>query len=553
MIPILYESNEVQFASNGLGRLRDAISVVVTEERNSVYECNFEYPITGSNYDRIKLGRIIAVEHDDTGDVQPFDIISCSRPINGVVTFHCVHISYRQRFITVSGTNISSLSDAFTALETTTPTNPFTYQTDKTSTGYVAAFDGVPRSVRSVLGGVEGSILDAYGGEYEWDKWNVKLWANRGQARNFTIRYGVNMLEYNEELDYSSTYTSVIPYWKSSDNTIVQGNKVSSGVAPYNGVESVVPLDLSDKFETEPTTAQLESMAASYMSSNQTYLPAQSIEVDFIRLQDSAEYQYLAPLLKCSLCDTINVEMPLYKTSGSFKIVKTEWDVLSERFISMELGKLSMTLSEALGISSDKISSGGASEWTLIKSVTGNVSTTIDLSDYGEVLVTCKISGGSNPRYASSSILVSTLTNNYQEWSIGYSSSVYTANVGALFRLSLTNFTPQWAFYSGTDYSSTAEWNVYGLKVKNLVNGGGGGVSDYNALSNRPQINGITLTGNKSLSDLSIASASHTHTKSDITDFPTYTLSISSGTITLTGSDGTSTSASLPIYSGGIS
>lgn len=351
MIPILYESNEVQFASNGLGRLRDAISVVVTEERNSIYECNFSYPITGTNYDRIKLGRIIAVEHDDTGDVQPFDIVSCSRPINGVVEFHCVHLSYRQRFMTVSGTNINSLSDAFTALGTASPSNPFTYETDKTSTGYVAAFDDVPRSVRSILGGVEGSILDAYGGEYEWDRWNVKLWASRGKTRNFTIRYGVNMTEYNEELDYSSTYTSVIPFWKGSDGAVVKGSKVASGATPYNGVESVVPLDLSDKFESQPTTAQLESMAASYMSSNQTYLPAQNIEVDFIRLQDSAEYEYLAPLLNCSLCDSIKVEMPLYNTSGTFKIVKTEWDVLQERFTSMELGKLSTTLSEALGIS----------------------------------------------------------------------------------------------------------------------------------------------------------------------------------------------------------
>ena len=351
MIPILYESNETVFASNGLGRLRDMIACEVTEERNSVYELEFQYPVNGQNYDKIQLGRIVAVEHDDTNDVQPFDIVSCSRPINGVVTFHAVHISYRLRGVTAYGTNIDRLADAFTVLSSGVPSNPFTYETDKSSLGYASAFDGVPRSVRSLLGGVEGARLDAYGGEDEWDKFRVILHENRGQNRNFTVRYGVNLVDYNEDVDYSETYTSVIPYWvNSTDGTVVKASKVSSGQLGLNGSEVCVPLDLTDKFETQPTTAQLTSMAQSYLASNQPYMPAQTIKVDFVRLQDSPEYAYLAPLLTCQLCDTIKVEMPLYGTSGRFKIVKTVYNVLLERFEEMELGKLSTTLSEALGI-----------------------------------------------------------------------------------------------------------------------------------------------------------------------------------------------------------
>ena len=125
MIPILYDSNETEFSSNGLGRLRDTISATVVEERNGIYELSFDYPIDGVNYDKITLGRIVGVSHDEstflrnvqyngaltdekdniitdengailtgTGtkqvpdrDIQPFDIIGYSRPINGVVTF----------------------------------------------------------------------------------------------------------------------------------------------------------------------------------------------------------------------------------------------------------------------------------------------------------------------------------------------------------------------------------------------------------------------------------------------------------------------------------
>ena len=121
MIPVLYDSNEVSFTSNGLGRLRDCTNCIVTEERNGIYECDFEYLVNGQTYEKIQVGRIVAVEHDDTGDVQPFDIMSVSRAIDGVISVHCVHISYRQSYMTVSGSNINSLSDAFTLLGTAKP------------------------------------------------------------------------------------------------------------------------------------------------------------------------------------------------------------------------------------------------------------------------------------------------------------------------------------------------------------------------------------------------------------------------------------------------
>ena len=355
MIPILYDKNETAFTSNGLGRLRDCISAVVTEERNGIYELDFEYPVDGLNYEKIQCGRIVAVRHDESGDVQPFDIVGYSRPINGVVTFHCVHISYRQTALTVWGNNINSLADAFTLLGNSTPANPFTYWTDKTSTGFLASADKVPHSVRQMLGGMEGSILDIYGGEYEWDKWTVKLWQSRGEQKNFTIRYGLNLSDYKEDLDYSESFNSVIPYWtgqnKKGNDIVVRGSEVSSGQPSFNGTSRCVPLDLTDKFETKPTTADLETEASSQLSSQQPYLPSQTIEVDFVRLYDSADYAQFAVLQKCRLCDSIRVVFSRYNMSGIFKIVKTEYNVLQERYNKLELGTLAATLSEAMGIS----------------------------------------------------------------------------------------------------------------------------------------------------------------------------------------------------------
>lgn len=355
MIPILYESNEVSFVSNGLGRLRECADCKVTEERNGAYEVDFSFPVTGAHYSDIQHGRIIAVKHDDSDDVQPFEIVSSSEPINGIVNFHAVHISYRQSKLTASGSNINSLADAFTMLQTAEPANPFSYWTDKDSTGYMAAADGIPQTVRSLLGGVKGSILDAYGGEFEWDKWTVNLHSARGEQRGLTIRYGVNLSSYNRETDYSETYTAVIPYWTgdngSGGKVIVKGNMVDSGAIPYNGFTACVPLDLTDKFQAQPTTAQLEAMAASILATEQPYLPVRNFKVSFVRLHETEEYKQYASLMECKLCDMVNVIFPRYGVNGRFKVVKTVYNVLQERYDEMELGALSTTLSQALGLS----------------------------------------------------------------------------------------------------------------------------------------------------------------------------------------------------------
>lgn len=354
MIPILYENTEMSFASNGICRLRDCISCLVTEERNGIYEVDFEYPVSGNHFDEIRLGRIIGVTHDESGDVQPFDIVSYTREINGIVAFHGVHISYRLNGLVAYGTNINSLASALTMLAGATPSNPFTFETDMTSSAYMASADGVPRSVRELIGGVEGSILDTYGGELLWDKFTVNLLRSRGESKPVTVRYGLNLTEYSEEMDYSGSYTSAVPYWVGQNakgkDTIVRGSRIDSPYPSYNGVNQCVALDLTEKFETIPTATQLRNEALSMMKSSQSQLPAQSLEIKYIDLKEFGEYETIANLTRCKLCDSIRVEYPRYNLSGSFKIVRVVYNVLRDRFDELGLGTPSTSLSEALGI-----------------------------------------------------------------------------------------------------------------------------------------------------------------------------------------------------------
>lgn len=354
MIPILFEQDELSFNSNGICRLRDCTRCEVTEERNGIYELEFDYPVDGANFDQIKVGRIIAVTHDDNGDVQPFDIVSHSKSISGVATFRGVHVSYRLTGITATLKNINVIVDALIGFGSGTPSNPFIFTTDMGSNtaGKMGAADGTPRTIREMMGGVEGSFIDTWGGEFKFDRFNVEILRARGKDKNVTISYGVNMTEYVDEVDVSDSYTAVVPFWFQEDVGAVVGNMVDSGFK-LNGRIVCIPMDLTDQYETKPTKTQLQNMAASKLKSIKPYNPARNITVNFIKLSDSPDYSVFSPLEKCQLCDYVTVRFPLYGVDSPYKIVRVVYDVLQERYIEMELGNLSTSLAEALGINSD--------------------------------------------------------------------------------------------------------------------------------------------------------------------------------------------------------
>lgn len=371
MIPIYFENIETAFTSNGLGRLVDCISCTVTEERNGVYECEFTYPITGRFYNALLSGGIIGVIHDDHHDIQPFDIYKHSAPIDGVVTFNASHISYRLNKIPVMPFSASSCALALQGIADNAVTDcPFTFWTDKETAVDFALT--VPKNGRAILGGEEGSILDTFGsGEYQFDKFAVRLYASRGTDSGVTIRYGKNLTSVQMVQDRSSAVTGVLPYWTDGTTTII-GTEVIAPYAPEsypwteeNGVEitdengdaieiapaviTVVPYDFSGQFEEAPSLAELEQAAEDYLDNNTPWIPTDNIDIDFVQLWQTPEYANVAALQRVGLCDTVSVYYPeLGVIATEQKVIKTVYNVLLERFDAMTLGQLQTTLSEAI-------------------------------------------------------------------------------------------------------------------------------------------------------------------------------------------------------------
>ena len=350
MIPILFEDGTTSFTTNGLGRLVDCIRCIVTEERNGVYECEFDYPVTGKLFGELSIGRIVACTHDDKGDIQPFVIYRRSVPdLNGVVTFYASHISYMLNDIVVMPFTASSVSTALQGIKTNSVnTNPFTFWTDKSTV--VSYNSKTPRLARAMLGGEENSILDAFGGgEYEFDKFEVKLYANRGTDSGVEIRYGKNLSDLSQDIDNSGTFNAIVPFWSDTDGHLVTLPEKIISYAESGERVDAAPMDLSEYFEEQPTQAQLRSAARARYERGDYALPSENIKVDFVQLWQTEEYKDYSALQRVGLCDTVSVIYPIAGVEKiKQKVIRVVYNVLLDRYDEIELGTLSATLGQAI-------------------------------------------------------------------------------------------------------------------------------------------------------------------------------------------------------------
>lgn len=350
MIPILFDKSETAFQTNGIGRLSDCIECEVTEERNGIYELRFVYPVTGRHYEDITEGRIVYCLHDDTGDLQPFDIYRRGVTIDGTVTFYAHHISYRLGNIILNPFTASSCAEAFGRMVSNSiNTNPFTFWTDKDVTGTFSVT--APVSVKAILGGMEGSILDVYGkADYEWDKWTVKLYQNRGQNNHVQIRYGKNLTQFIADTDTSGIYNAVVPYWSDGEgsNTVMLPERIITYDGIPTGSEVIpAPMDLSDVWETAPTEEQLRTTAQTRLNNSDAWHPNLNIDIDFIQLWQMPEYEQFTSLQRCALCDTVTIICPeLGVDEIEEKVIAVTYDVLNEKYTRMSLGNPRVTFGE---------------------------------------------------------------------------------------------------------------------------------------------------------------------------------------------------------------
>jgi len=359
MIPCLYAETETAFTTNGIGKLCDAFSCFVTEKRNGSYELKLGYPSDGIHAEDLVEGNIILAKPAERTTAQPFRIYKITTPLTGLLEINARHIQYQENFITVSPFSAVGSQAAMAAISShVTTACPFSFWTDIDSSATFTITS--PATVRGCLGGMDGSMLDTYGGEYEWDMYTAKLHGHRGADHGVKIVYGKNLIDFKMERNIENMITGVHPYWKHSEDGTLK--ELPEKVVTVEGewhYEKISVLDCTSQFEEAPTDEQLRNYVKSYLKNTSLTEPDIDIKIDFAQLWQLPGYADIAEAERVSLCDTVHVYISKLGIEVSCKVTETEYDVLLERYKSITLSNASVysrnsSLSGSLGSMRDE-------------------------------------------------------------------------------------------------------------------------------------------------------------------------------------------------------
>jgi len=347
MKPILYDEFERAFDHNGIGILSDAIDVIVDPALNGIYELEMKYPADGIHYEDIAHRAIILSSVDPVSRPQPFRIYRIVPTSKGTVTVYARHVAYDLMGVTVSPFTAASAADALTTMKASAVTScEFDFWTDKSTRANMTVL--VPKSIWSLLGGTEGSILDVYGGEYEFDRFTVRLHERRGTDNGVSIRYGKNLTSLEQDSNIANCYTGVHPFWYGQEGSLVElPEKILHAEGVFTHTK-IYPLDLSAEWQDPPAEELLRARAQRYMKENDIGTPTVSIKVEFVRLEQTEEYKDLAILEQVLLGDTVHVYFPKLKVDTAARVVRYRWKPLLDRYDSVTIGSVRSNLASTI-------------------------------------------------------------------------------------------------------------------------------------------------------------------------------------------------------------
>ena len=342
MIPILYKADTTEFETYGIGALSECTLCEVTEERNGAFECTLKYLVTGRLFAELKNERLIKAKPNDTSEEQLFRIYRITTPINGIVTIYAQHISYDLSNIAelMWSSAMISTSLAMSRLFTkTASTHNFKCSTDFSSAKPFSV--SKPMSVRACLGGSEGSMLDRWGGEYEWDNFNVILHSKRGKDNGVVIEYGKNLTDMEHNNDFTDVYTDLLPYAVFSDeNTekVITLSEITLPIIDRPTRQKTLIKDFTEFFEDKSSINEnsLRNKAKEFIKENPLGVETPTLTVAFEPLWKQPEYS--AILERVSLCDTVTIRHSALGITAKSKVIKTVYDSLAEKYVSITLG-----------------------------------------------------------------------------------------------------------------------------------------------------------------------------------------------------------------------
>lgn len=358
MRPILYNANETAFETYGLGEI-DATKAQVTRERNGNYTLYIEYPASGPLASTFKNDMRIKSDAGLRTKNQTFFISRIVKDSTGILKIYAKHISHLTETMAIRNNTVVS-GTAQVALSIWASNSlggiRFDVWSDIELSSKVSWDIANFKTARDVLGGVKGSILDVWGGEYEFDNTVIRLHKQLGRKSPTVLEYGRNILRAEDDQDIEGAYTSVYPYATYTPETQGTGDATGSSQqvtvelpekyvdGPYVGLYNerrVLIVDFSSNFKEKevPTVDKLRKLAKDYAINNRLGLPKINTKIEYVDLSKTLDYKLTQILEEAELCDIVPIYYPeIGLTSEDAKLTTIVYDVLLEQNNSVEVG-----------------------------------------------------------------------------------------------------------------------------------------------------------------------------------------------------------------------
>lgn len=365
MYPTLYKANETNFAHNGFGFLRDAITVYPEEELNGYSEITIEYDADGFLANEIKNGMVIKAKANDKQQPQLFRIYSHVKDhaadqivINGRHITNDLADNFVEELI-IENMNTRQAMEAIQQ-NLAYPTRFNITSTNVTTLSSTKLYRNNPLQM---VAGTDGSILDHWGGQIERDNFDLIMHRRRGSDDGVKVLYKKNLTGLQANFDEDNVVTRIYPF-KYVEETeeeparliTVPGKYIDSpNIDKYDHIK-IQPIDASNEEGIENST-DLYNTYKDYFSDEgkDKDLPSVSMDVEFEHLHETEEYKDVAALEHVGMGDTITVGHSKWGLDLKATIVKIEYDTIAGKNRKVSAGNVKANFTDSVNKNADDL------------------------------------------------------------------------------------------------------------------------------------------------------------------------------------------------------
>lgn len=364
MRPILFNKNEQSFDTYGLGEL-NVTKGTATRKCNGNYTLYAEIPVNDPMVASLEKEMKLKADAGLRTKNQTFEISRIVKDSSNIVKIYGQHISHKLEYMALRNATAFAGS-AYSALAiwkgALIGDLHFDVWSDIQTVGKGVFDISKMENARQALGGVEGSILDIYGGEYEFDNMTVRLHKQLGRTAPTVLEYGRNILSAESDETIESAYTSVLPFAtytpdKPEGDTSDSQPDAVTVTLPEDYVDSkykdlyahrrIKIVDFSNEFKSDgknkdiPTVEKLRKMATDYMDRNAIGKPKINTKIEYADLARTLDYADNGWIEEVELCDIIPVYYPqIGLADETLKVTTITYDFVNERNESVEFGDI---------------------------------------------------------------------------------------------------------------------------------------------------------------------------------------------------------------------